>query len=340
MERIELLKQNLAIEPDLQSFTGFVLESVNRLGGSGFAAAIALLRLIERLRDEGVAAGHLMPVSLMLEGQDIFVRWGVQEQVKIATLRGMPNHIDVYQLRVHLLNSTASADPDILLQRNAEMMRYFDETRARAEKELDELQRTLLARQQELVEFSHQVETDALTGILNRRAFDEKVRQAFLHTMRQKTSPLSLMFFDLDHFKQINDEFGHQFGDAYLNKMASTLREIIREDVDFAFRFGGDEFAVVLFADYRLACEKARQVLGLMENKVSIGITAINKETPDDLTLEEFIRRADKALYEAKHLGRGQAVIDLCASQAKGKCRSPCPEMTTQTCPVTIQTCP
>jgi len=262
LERIELLKQNLVIEPDLHSFTGFVLESVNRLGGSGFAAAAALLKLIERLRVAGVADGHLMPVSLMLEGQDLLVRWDAQEQLKIVTLREMPGQEDIYQLRVHLLNSTAATDPDLLLQRNAEMMRHFDETRARAERELDELQRTLQARQQELVEFSHQVETDALTGIFNRRAFDIKVRQAFLHTMRQRSTPLSLMFFDLDHFKQINDEFGHQFGDAYLNKMASTLREIIREDVDFAFRFGGDEFAVVLFADYRLACEKARQVLG------------------------------------------------------------------------------
>jgi len=327
LERIELLQQNLAIEPDLRSFTGFVLESVNRLGGSGFAAVVALLNLIERLRGAGATTGHLMPVSLMLEGRDMFVQWGIQERVKISTLRGMPNSADINQLRAYLLNSTASADPDVLLQRNAEMLRHFNETRARAEKELDVLQRTLRERQQELMEFSHQVETDALTGIFNRRAFDAKVRQAFLHTMRQKSAPLSLMFFDLDYFKQINDEFGHQFGDAYLNKMACTLREVIREDVDFAFRFGGDEFAVVLYADYPLACEKAKQVLGLMENKVSIGITAINKGTPDDLTLEEFIGRADRALYEAKHRGRGQAVVDLCPVQLQGKCQLPCPEM-------------
>jgi len=299
---------------------------VNRLGGSSFAAVVALLQLMERLRGAGAADGRLMPVSLMLEGHDLLVRWDVQEQLKIATLREVPSQTDIYQLRVHLLNSTASVDPDLLLQRNAEMMRHFDETRARAERELDELQRTLQARQQELQEFSHQAETDALTGIFNRRAFDAKVRQAFLHTMRQRSAPLSLMLFDLDHFKQINDEFGHQFGDAYLNKMACTLREIIREDVDFAFRFGGDEFAVVLFADYRLACEKARQVLKLMEHKVSIGITAINKETSDNLTLEEFIHRADSALYEAKHRGRGQAVVDLCSSRSKAECQSRCPE--------------
>jgi len=55
-----------------------------------------------------------------------------------------------------------------------------------------------------------------------------------------------------------------------------------------------------------------------MERKVSIGITAIDKETPDDLTLEEFIHRADAALYEAKHRGRGQAVVDVCSSRSKG----------------------
>lgn len=315
METIELLKQDLAIEPDLQNFAGFVLESVDRLGGRGFAAAIALLRLIERLRNAGAATGRPMPVSLLLDGQELLVRWGAQEQIKIAAFGDRPHREEVDLLRLHLQNSTACADPGILLQRNAEMMRYFDETRARAERELEELQRTLMARQREVLEFSHQAETDALTGLFNRRAFDAKLKRAFLHTMRQRGEPLSLMLFDLDYFKQINDEFGHQFGDAYLNKMASVLREIIREDVDFAFRFGGDEFAVLLFADHCLACDKAKQVLQLMENKVSIGITAINKETEDELTLEEFIHRADNALYEAKRRGRGRAVVDLCAMQ-------------------------
>jgi len=100
------------------------------------------------------------------------------------------------------------------------MMRRFDESRARAERELADLQRNLLQRQRELQESTLQAQTDALTGLFNRRAYDEKLKGAFLHTMRQKDSPLSLMLFDLDHFKEINDEFGHQYGDAYLNKMA------------------------------------------------------------------------------------------------------------------------
>lgn len=287
------------------------MDSVDKLGGRSFAAAIALLKLIERLRGAGAATGRPMPVSLLLVGSELLVRWGVQEQISIAALTVTPSREEIELLRVHLQHSTAFADPAILLQRNAEMMRYFDETRARAERELAELQRTLMMRQQEVMEYSHQAETDALTGLLNRRAFDVKLKHTFLHTMRQRAAPLSLLLFDLDYFKQINDEFGHQFGDAYLNKMASVLREIIREDVDYAFRFGGDEFAVVLFADHVLASDKAKTVLKLMENKVSIGITAINSETEDDLTLEEFIHRADNALYEAKHQGRGRAVVDL-----------------------------
>ncbi|HEX5337693.1 MAG TPA: GGDEF domain-containing protein [Gallionella sp.] len=312
METIELLKQSLVIEPDLQDFTGFALESAHRLGGRRFSTATALLKLVEVLRGIGAATGRPVQVSLLLEGLELCVRWGNGEKRVIAVFEHAPPRSEIDSLYMHLQNSTASADPDILLQRNIEMMRYFDETRARAEKELEELQRTLMLRQREVLEFSHQAETDALTGLFNRRAFDEKLRQAFLHTMRQRAAPLSLMLFDLDYFKQINDEFGHQFGDAYLNKMANVLREIIREDVDFAFRFGGDEFAVILFADHCLACDRAKEVLQLMDNKVSIGISGINRETEDDLTLEEFVRRADSALYDAKHRGRGQAVIDLC----------------------------
>ncbi|MHB8166696.1 MAG: diguanylate cyclase, partial [Sulfuricella sp.] len=98
-----------------------------------------------------------------------------------------------------------------------------------------------------------------------------------------------------------------------------------REDVDFAFRFGGDEFAMVLFADYPQACNKATQVLRLMENKVSIGISTVNPSTPDGLTVEEFIHDADNALYEAKNAGRGRAVVALCALPDNGNCQFPCP---------------
>lgn len=323
----ELLKQNLAIEPDVQNFIGFVLKSVSTLGGSVFAASIALLKLLERLRYAGAGIGQPLTVRLLLQEQQLVAQWGNSERFGIVDFRHQPPAEQIAELRAFLENSVALVDPEILLQRNIEMMRRFDETRARAEQELAELQRNLRAHQLELQESTHQAQTDALTGLFNRRAYDEKLKSAYLHTMRQKDSPLSLMLFDLDHFKKINDEFGHQYGDAYLNKMAMVLREILREDVDMAFRFGGDEFAAVLFADHAVACGKARLVLQLMEGKVSIGITSINSKTPDTLTLEEFIHRADDALYQAKRMGRGRAIVEICSSQSQGLCASPCPEI-------------
>ena len=323
----ELLKQDLAIEPDVQNFIGFVLKSVGTLGGSVFAASIALLKLLENLRHAGAGVGQPVTVRLLMQDHQLIAQWGEAEPFGIVDFAQDPPADRVAELRAFLENSVALVDPEILLQRNIEMMRRFDESRAHAERELADLQRNLLERQRELQESTYQAQTDALTGLFNRRAYDEKLKSAFLHTMRQKDSPLSLMLFDLDHFKDINDEFGHQYGDAYLNKMAVVLREIIREDVDMAFRFGGDEFAAVLFADHTVACGKAQLVLQLMEGKVSIGITAIHSHTQDTLTLEEFIRRADDALYEAKHQGRDRAIVEICPSQSKGLCTSPCPEM-------------
>lgn len=340
MESVELLKQNLAIEPDLQNFVGFVLESVTRLGGNAFPASLSVLDLMQKLRGAGAGTGYPLPASLLLQGGQLLAQWGggaialkggagkahAESCAKIAYFAKPPQPEAIAQLRQHLQNSTAAADPAILLQRNAEMARHLDEARARTEKELEVLQQTLVKRQSELLESLHQAETDPLTELFNRRAFDEKLGQAFRHIMRQKIEPLSLVLFDLDHFKEINDKFGHQFGDSYLNKMAHALRSVIREDVDFAFRFGGDEFAMVVFADYPLACDKARQVLSLMENKVSIGISSINPDTPDSLALEDFIRQADNALYEAKRGGRGRVVVEGCPMSDSLSCKLACQE--------------
>lgn len=328
MDSVELLKQNLAIEPDLRNFVGFVLESVATLGGNSFAATIAALELMQKLRAAGAGSGLPLTASLLLQDQQLRVQWGTEEDsVRFARLDQLPPAATIAQLRQHLLNSTEQADPALLLQRNEEMTRHFNETRARTEKELAALQQNLEKRQNELLDSIHIAETDPLTGLLNRRAYDAKLDQAFRHAMRQKDSPLALILFDLDYFKQINDEFGHQYGDHYLNKMAICMQSVIRKDVDFAFRFGGDEFAMLIFADYPYACDKARQVLAIMDNKVSIGVSAIHAQTPDSLTLEEFIHRADNALYEAKHRGRGRVVVDMCPAADATDCASPCPEL-------------
>jgi len=310
-----LLKCNLAIEPDLQNFVGFVLSTVNNLGGNTFAATPAALELARRLREAGAGSGYPLPAELYLDKHKLCARWKGSDDLSIANLPTQPDAELIEQVRTYLRQSTEINDPDLLLKRNAEMARYLNETRARTEKEIEQMQLTLDQKQQELAVTMHKAETDQLTGLLNRRAYDEKLAQSYKRTARLRGENLSLMLFDLDYFKNINDEFGHQYGDEYLKKMAVSLLSIIRQDVDFAFRFGGDEFAILLFAGKDIARAKALKLLALMNNKVSIGIACITAEDNDCADVQDFIKRADDALYQAKHAGRGRAVLTTCSAE-------------------------
>lgn len=322
MESVELLRLNLTIEPDLQNFVCFLMESVERLKGSVFRASLASLELNQRLRLAGACCGHPFPVSVQLQNKNLRVHWH-ENEFSVAQLDTVEQSA-IDRLRDYLHKSTETIAPEILIQRNEAMVRQLHETRIRTERELAELEVKLLIRQAELQVSIRQAETDALTGLLNRRAFDEKLDQAFRHSMRQKNSPLSLLMLDLDFFKSINDQHGHQYGDSYLIKMAQILRSVIREDVDCAFRFGGDEFAMMIHADHVTACHKARQVIQQMDGRVSVGISTIDKRTHDDMTLEDFIHQADAALYDAKHRGRGRAVVDGCSKSDALRCGSKC----------------
>lgn len=312
MTTTELLKQHLEIEPSLQNFIGFAMFAVKSLGADTFPASRALLDLTHKLREAGAATGYPLPATLALNEVCLEVIWEGGQQMTIATLPQSPEAATIEQLKEHFLRSTAIADPALLLRRNAEMMRYLEETRLNTEKEVAAMQQTLAQHQAELGASMREAETDALTGLMNRRAYDHKLAEAFDRTVRQTNESLSLVLLDLDFFKQINDEFGHPYGDAYLIKMAESMHSVIRHGVDLAFRFGGDEFALLIFADKTIACKRALQLLSLMNNKISIGIASITKTEPCHGNLQDFVGRADKALYEAKDAGRGRIVVDTC----------------------------
>lgn len=324
---VEIFKQNLAIEPDVQNFIQLALSAVAEMGGNSFAASLALLDAARHLRVAGAGTGYPLPVSLVIEELDIVVRFETGHEIALMQLREAPAPARVAHISRRLQKSTEVTDPALLLQRNQEMMRYLDETRQRTERELAELQASLQARQQELHETMKQAETDPLTGLFNRRAFDLRLDSAFRRAMRQRDEPLSLLLFDLDFFKEINDQYGHQYGDAYLNKMAQAMLGVIRQDVDAAFRFGGDEFAMLVAADVGTACDKAVRVLDAMTGKVSIGIASINMKTPDAMDLESFVRQADDALYQAKRTGRGRVV---CSAERQGDCKGQCSNKVTK----------
>ena len=155
---------------------------------------------------------------------------------------------------------------------------------------------------------------DSLTQLLNRRAFREALDSAVAETSNDP-EPLSVVIFDLDHFKQINDVLGHDAGDAALRRLATLLRQALRER-DRAGRLGGDEFAVVLPrtgpSEAHVWCESLRRSidgLGLADSglpqPVSISVGVATWE-PAMGSAHEFLRLADKALLRAKAAGRNR----------------------------------
>lgn len=156
---------------------------------------------------------------------------------------------------------------------------------------------------------------DALTGIYNRRSMQELLERKVGQAKQTKTSFI-IMMLDIDHFKKLNDTYGHPFGDLVLQKFSETVQSVLRKEDLFA-RYGGEEFVVMLHLaqlDKGVEVgERIRQAVKAMafdngvQVKVSIGMTAF---TQDD-TITKLLSRADENLYQAKQAGRDRVVQDL-----------------------------
>lgn len=193
--------------------------------------------------------------------------------------------------------------------------------RKAVESALRETNRQLHARIEEIgrlqVALQELAVRDSLTGLYNRRYLDETLERE-VSRARREGIPLSLVMLDIDHFKRVNDTYGHQVGDEVLRILASTLLADIRAE-DVACRYGGEEFLILLpnmplettmlrAQGWRNAVEALRVTHGNFQITftISLGVSAYPEhgKTPDDLT-----RCADQALYRAKHEGRNQVSV-------------------------------
>ncbi len=190
--------------------------------------------------------------------------------------------------------------------------------RAEAKEQIELLQAALKDANVENARLGRKVEklqslttTDALTGVKNRLGIDQALKGYVASTDRYKT-PMSVIIFDLDHFKAINDTHGHEMGDIVLKRVGQILQKVARAN-DFAGRYGGEEFLVITQGGSEAALALAERLRAEIEAQTyspAIDVTAsfgICEFRPGrEMTL---VRDADKAMYAAKEQGRNRIVI-------------------------------
>ncbi len=163
--------------------------------------------------------------------------------------------------------------------------------------------------------------TDPLTGVFNRRHLDRQIREEVGKAHRYAL-PLSVMLVDVDHFKAVNDTFGHEVGDIVLRNLARLMVSIVR-NWDIVARYGGEEIVIVApntaltsaatlaerlrraVADAELAAPDERTGYQSVRVTISIGVTELSPVTNDAAAL---LKKADRAMYSAKHEGRNRVV--------------------------------
>ncbi|RLC27194.1 MAG: diguanylate cyclase response regulator [Deltaproteobacteria bacterium] len=142
--------------------------------------------------------------------------------------------------------------------------------------------------------------TDSLTGLYNQRRFYSKLNDEIVRARRQEQN-LALILLDLDDFKQYNDKYGHVAGDELLRKFGRIINAQIRQGVDSAFRYGGDEFAIILInADRKICRSIENRIAKVFEDECSEGVSMGYAIFENHMTPEDLVSEADKNLYKVK----------------------------------------
>lgn len=177
---------------------------------------------------------------------------------------------------------------------------------------LENAEEKLECQTKEIANYLTEARTDGLTGLANRRAFDQQLDELF-RAFAQSRQPFSLALIDIDHFKKVNDTHGHPAGDAVLREVASRLRLHVSDPIQIA-RYGGEEFAIVLglplgqaaIAIDQLRSTIAAHVVDAEGKKLNVSISCGVAEVEPEERIGKLVRRADEALYSAKLGGRNR----------------------------------
>lgn len=321
----EVIDLQVKLKPDapedawvevVREISGMALNAFDRVNQDAEAASNFLAQLSERL--QAIDQFMLGESERMTAARASGARLG---QAVSDEVGGLSANIelqgDMTQLRSQVLGVLDNIQQHVAVHLQGESERI-----SRAEQQAEALREKLQTLEQETFDLRRQVAdshhkamTDALTGLPNRRAYEDRAEQE-LARWKRFGDPLAMLVWDVDNFKNINDVFGHKAGDRALALIAQILREGMRE-TDFIARYGGEEFVVLLPGAPE---EDALKVANLMRERVAgAGMHSHNKPVTitlsgglamaqQDDSIERLFERADKAMYQAKQSGKNRVV--------------------------------
>lgn len=208
---------------------------------------------------------------------------------------------------------------------------------------LESAEQKLEVQTDQISNYLTEARTDGLTGLLNRKAFDKALDGLFAD-WESKGQTFSMGMIDIDHFKQINDTYGHPAGDAVLRKVAALLQSELGEEVCVA-RYGGEEFAILSMRtgeQLAAALDRVRHRISQLQvthdaHVISVSLSAGAAQIAGDDTIGKLVRCADEALYAAKLGGRNRVYLHddtLCHLVTKGATRAANPAQASEQLPL------
>ena len=322
-DKLETIKDKLANETNteqlkklLRAVADLVAEMLGMLEGEKADLEEFLIQITKSLQEfDLLIAGTSEQRSAWLNSDSLFaekmedqvitLEQHVQNSTNLDSLKGLVQE-RLTLIKEHLTEYRDEGEKQ--QQQLADQVKLMKSQLSRLEHESQALRNRLEEKQEQMLK-------DALTGIHNRFAYEERVKQEVARWKRYQ-EPLALLVIDVDHFKSINDSYGHKAGDNTLRHIAEVLQENIRE-TDFLARYGGEEFVVIILGagepDLHNVAEKLRTSVEKAEfsyqgKAVDIRVSGGYTLFKEGDTAEKAFVRADKALYEAKKQGRNRVM--------------------------------
>ena len=247
--------------------------------------------------------------------------WDFVDQLGEELDEEVNEELEINESLERLKEAVESDSIDLLKSQSREFIDNYIELQTRRDiKRSDkekQIKKNLYTVKEKLIAANHNMRLDHLTSAFNRKSFDEQMIQHWKLFQHSKEA-VSLIMLDIDHFKRINDVFGHSIGDFALKELVKILHDNFTRDNDFVARIGGEEFAIIL-PNYKLmgAAQMAEKLRKRVEHEVfvqddmelnftvSMGIAQLQVKE----SIEEWMKRADQALYESKNNGRNKFTL-------------------------------